>query len=175
MPLQDRALAAACLIAASPPRGQSARDVCKGDTAMPKRLRHAFLVLLLPAGVVCAQATPPPTPREASFASMDSNGDGTVSPDEHRESTKAAFDAMDADHNYSVTTDELEAASPQRDGELSAAQRIALIDGNDDGILSEDENRLAAEAEFERLDANGDGALELAEVKSGASVPVPVP
>ena len=130
------------------------------------------LALLMPA-LAFAQAAP--TPREAAFARMDGNGDGRVSPDEHREAAKAAFDAMDADHNYSVTADELEAASPQRDGELSAAQRIALIDGNDDGILGDDENRLAAEAEFERLDANGDGALELAEVKSGAPVPVPSP
>ena len=142
---------------------------------MPKRLLHALLVLLLPAGVVCAQAAAPPTPREASFTRADSNGDGRVSPDEHREAAKAAFDAIDADHNYGVTTAEIDAASPQRDGELSAAQRIALIDGNDDGILSEDENRLAAEAEFKRIDANGDGALELTEVKSGASVPVPSP
>jgi hypothetical protein len=176
MPLQRCAPMAACLIAASPARGQSACDVRKGETAMPKRLPHALLVLLLPAGVVCAQdGAAPPTPREASFARADSNGDGRVSPDEHREAAKAAFDAIDADHNYSITTEEIDVASPQRDGELSAAQRIALIDGNDDGILSDDENRLAAEAEFERLDVNGDGALELAEVKSGAPVPVPVP
>jgi hypothetical protein len=174
MPLQRRVARTAHLIAASPARVQ-ASCVVQGVTAMDKRLRHAFLVLLLPAGFALAQTAPTPTPREASFAKMDSNGDGRVSPDEHREAAKAAFDAMDADHNFSVTTDELEAASPQRDGELSAAQRIALIDGNDDGILSEDENRLAAEAEFERIDANGDGALELAEVKSGAPVPVPSP
>jgi hypothetical protein len=172
MPLQRRVARAARLIAASPACVQASR-VVQGVTAMDKRLRHAFLLLLLPAGFALAQTAP--TPREASFAQMDGNGDGRVSPDEHRASAKAAFDAMDGDHNFSVTTDELEAASPQRDGELSAAQRIALIDGNDDGILSEDENRLAAEAEFERIDANGDGALELAEVKSGAPVPVPSP
>jgi hypothetical protein len=174
MPLQQNTAAPLCLITASPPCVQSA-SVLQGVVAMEKRVRHVLLVLLLPAGFALAQTTPAPTPREASFARMDSNGDGRVSPDEHRASAKAAFDAMDADHNYSVTTDELEAASPQRDGDLSAAQRIALIDGNDDGILSEDENRLAAEAEFKRIDANGDGALELAEVKSGAPVPVPSP
>lgn len=112
---------------------------------------------------------------EQRFGDLDRDDDEALTLDEYAAEARARFDAMDIDHNLSISAEEMESADAQAEGELSAAQKIAVMGGAGDGILSVDEHRAMVEQQFQAIDANDDDQLELAELKSGATVPVPQP
>src|SRR5262245_27786700 len=87
---------------------------------------------------------------ETRFESMDSNGDGKISPDEHAAAAARMFDKMDSNKDGKVTAAEMTAAhqkvtgkKPEK-GEMTAAEKIKKFDTNADGVLTEDEHAAGA-------------------------------
>jgi len=110
---------------------------------------------------------------EARFESMDMNGDGKISMEEHAVAAGKMFEKMDANKDGRVTPSEMEAAhkamtghKPAK-GEMTAADKIRLIDANGDGFVTEEEHSVAARSMFEKMDTNQDGFLTKDEVKAG--------
>ena len=110
---------------------------------------------------------------ESRFESMDTNGDGKISPDEHAAAATRMFDKMDANKDGKVTAAEMTAAHQQiagkkaEKGELTATGKIKKFDTNGDGVLTADEHAAAAHTMFETMDTNDDGYLTKAELKAG--------
>ena len=88
--------------------------------------------------------------RDAAFAKMDSNGDGSI--------TKAEWQT-----GVKIPTAREPDAKPFLD----------RFDANKDGAISKDEFRTPTLANFEKLDANKDGTVSPAEVKNASAVPTP--
>jgi Ca2+-binding EF-hand superfamily protein len=109
------------------------------------------------------------------FKSMDTNGDGKISPDEHAAGAKKMFEMMDANKDGKVTADEMTAAHEKMMGkkagatEMSAADKIKVMDTNGDGVLSADEHAAGAKLMFDKMDTDKDGFLSPAEVTAGHS------
>src|SRR5262245_56449009 len=80
--------------------------------------------------------TPAPMPDEAAagattsadtrFATMDTNGDGSISSDEHAKGADSMFKSMDANSDGFVTADEMDASRKAMGGEMgmSSADKI---------------------------------------------------
>lgn len=98
---------------------------------------------------------------------MDSNGDGAISADEHAAGAKAMFDRMDANKDGTVTAEEMENAHPRGDKEMSAPDKIKAIDTNGDGQLSAAEHAAGSAAMFDKMDTDHNGSLSTAEWKAG--------
>ncbi|MEO8503588.1 MAG: EF-hand domain-containing protein [Acidobacteriota bacterium] len=109
----------------------------------------------------------------AEFQSMDTNGDGKISADEHAAGAKKMFDAMDADHDGKVTAAEMDAAHAKRMGmksshsEMSSADKIKVIDTDGDGVLTAAEHAAGARSMFDAMDTDKDGSLSKAELEAG--------
>ena len=110
---------------------------------------------------------------EARFESMDANGDGKISPDEHAAAAARMFEKMDANGDGKVTAAEMSAAHQKmtgkkmEKGEMTAAEKIKMLDTNGDGVLTADEHATGAKAMFDKMDTDHDGYLSKAEVKAG--------
>jgi hypothetical protein len=110
---------------------------------------------------------------ETAFESMDTNGDGKISADEHAAAASRMFDKMDTNKDGKVTAAEMTAAHQQvtgkkaEKGELSATDKIKKFDTNGDGVLTADEHEAAARSMFEKMDTDHDGYLTKAELTAG--------
>lgn len=98
---------------------------------------------------------------------MDSNGDGAISADEHAAGAKAMFDRMDANKDGTVTAEEMENAHPHGNKKMSAPDKIKAIDTNGDGQLSAAEHAAGSAAMFEKMDTDHNGSISAAEWKAG--------
>jgi Ca2+-binding EF-hand superfamily protein len=98
---------------------------------------------------------------------MDSNGDGAISADEHAAGAKSMFDGMDANKDGMVTAAEMEKANPQGDKKMSASDKIKVVDTNGDGQLSAAEHAAGSAAMFDKMDTDHNGSLSAAEWKAG--------
>jgi Ca2+-binding EF-hand superfamily protein len=109
---------------------------------------------------------------EPTFESMDTNGDGKISPDENAAVAAHMFQTMDTNGDHKVTAAEMAAAYKKTTGgqmpkgAATAAEIIKTIDSNGDGVLSSDEHAAVARAMFAAMDTNHDGYLSKAEVKN---------
>jgi hypothetical protein len=107
------------------------------------------------------------------FESMDTNGDGKISPDEHAAGAAAMFEKMDTNADGKVTASEMTAAHQNltgkkaEKGELTAAEKIKIIDTNGDGVVTADEHAAGAKTMFDKMDTDHDGYLTKAEIKAG--------
>jgi Ca2+-binding EF-hand superfamily protein len=113
---------------------------------------------------------------EASFESMDTNGDGKISPDEHSAAAARMFEKMDANGDGKVTAAEMDAARQKllgkkqvksEKGELSTAEKIKVIDINGDGVLTADEHAAGAASMFAKMDTDHDSYVTKAEMQAG--------
>ena len=110
---------------------------------------------------------------EARFESMDTNGDGKISPDEHSAAASRMFEKMDTNADGKVTAAEMTAAKQNmtgkkaEKGEMTSAEKIKKFDTNGDGVLTADEHAAAAKTMFDKMDTDHDGYLSKAEVKAG--------
>jgi Ca2+-binding EF-hand superfamily protein len=107
------------------------------------------------------------------FKTMDTDGDGKISAEEHAAGAKKMFDKMDADKDGKVTAAEMDAYHQQMTGkkagqtEMSAAEKIKVMDTNGDGTLTEAEYEAGAKTMFDKMDTNRDGSLSKAEMEAG--------
>jgi Ca2+-binding EF-hand superfamily protein len=116
---------------------------------------------------------------DAEFKSMDINGDGRISPEEHAAGAKKMFDTMDANRDGKVTAEEMDAAQEKMTGKkaakaaMSSAEKIKVIDANGDGMLSADEHATGSKTMFEKMDTNKDGFVDKAELAAGHAKMMP--
>jgi Ca2+-binding EF-hand superfamily protein len=110
---------------------------------------------------------------EAKFQSMDTNGDGKVSSDEHAAYSTSKFEKMDANSDGKVTVSEMESAHEKMGGKegrtekMSSTEKLKMMDTNGDGSITSEEFTASAKTKFDKADANGDGYLTKQELKSG--------
>lgn len=159
-----------------------------------------FLIVATAAGIAAAQ--PPEGQRagrdvtrqdviqriDQTFARLDANRDGRVTPDERRadrerrraEMADRMFDRLDADHNGSISREEMRggrmrgprrgmrmagpgAGSEGRDGDGRRGSGMRGPRGMGARETTREEMRERALARFDRMDANHDGTLTLDE------------
>ena len=130
-------------------------------------MRVALLASSLAAGVSLAGTD------MSSFKSMDANGDGKISLEEHTAAAKKMFDTMDANHDGKVTAAEMDAAHEKvtgrkaARGEKTSAEKIRTIDANNDGVATAGEHESGSKRLFDVMDLNRDGFLSEAEFNAG--------
>ena len=150
----------------------------KGAVTMRSSKLSKFAGFALGIAGVCAFALPlvAADNSDARFETMDADGDGKISPDEHTAAATRMFDTMDANKDGKVTAAEMDAAQQKllgkkhvksAKGEMSAAEKIKIIDTNGDGVLTQDELSMAAMAMFEKMDTDQDSFLTKSEIKAG--------
>jgi Ca2+-binding EF-hand superfamily protein len=128
--------------------------------------------LTLASGVF-AESLPKDYAGDAHFKAMDTNGDGTLSPDEHAAGAKKMFGTMDANKDGTVTPEEMDAAHEKMAGkkttkaDMSSAEKIKVVDSNGDGMLSADEHVAGAKKMFNKMDTDKDGFLSKDELEAG--------
>lgn len=122
---------------------------------------------------------------DASFKTIDSNGDGTLSAGELaaaegkvqqqrilaiRQRVEGEFNKLDTNKDGSLSKAEFMAAAPTS---ASAAPNgtalVSQLDANKDGKVSADEYRNPMIARFDRIDTNHDGTLSATERQAAAS------
>ena len=112
-----------------------------------------------------------------AFEQMDTDGNGTVPPEELAAAAQARFAAADANGDGLLSAEELAAAAERLAEERQARLRAAMtermldrMDDNGDGQLSADEMRVARAGEnfFERFDTDGDGNVSAEEFEQAS-------
>ena len=102
------------------------------------------------------------------FATMDQNGDGTVTAEEVRLHHAARFQAIDSDGDGQLTLAEFEAMRERRRQERMK-QRLSRMDTNGDGTITQEEFAAKGSRWMTRLDGDGDGQVTLDEVQKSAA------
>ncbi|MCV6584347.1 MAG: EF-hand domain-containing protein [Marinibacterium sp.] len=132
-------------------------------------MKHAvFMALIVSTGLavsaVSAEAKGGHGTR-ASFAELDANNDGALTPDEMKAHHAGRFEATDTDGDGLLSVEELMIRT-SKDAEARVQAMIARFDANKDGMLSRDElpapgakHEKRANRFFEKADADGNGAL----------------
>lgn len=127
-------------------------------------MKSKILMAVFLSGVVLAAGAAQAEGHQArpDFATLDLNGDGSLTPDELQAQGEARFARADANEDGALSVEELIAAAGQRASD-HAAEMVARHDENGDGVLQLDEMPRRggdrAARMFERVDADGDGAL----------------
>lgn len=132
-----------------------------------KKTSMAFAACALAASALC---TPMAFAHDESgdmMKSMDTNGDGTVSKDEHATGAKSMFDQMDSNKDGVVTADEMDKAHPHSHGGMSSADKIKAVDTDGDGKLTAAEHTAGSSAMFDKMDTDHNGSLSLDEWSAG--------
>ena len=148
---------------------------------MKTTLMMTALLASLSLGTVTQAQTPDALPRAGAprpmdaperpdFATLDSDGNGTLTVAEMQDEAKARFAAADADANGGLSVQELLAQADQRRADRMA-RMIANRDTNGDGLLQADEmapkgDRMARM--FAMMDADDDGTVSAAEYEAAA-------
>lgn len=106
------------------------------------------------------------------FKTMDTNGDGMISANEHASGVRTMFDRMDSNRDGNVTTAEMDASHKMKGDkgmrhDMSSADKIGKMDTNGDGMLSASEHDAGAQAKFTEMDADKNGSLSMAEMDAG--------
>jgi hypothetical protein len=127
--------------------------------------------------VAAATADPGAAKPLASFAGMDSDGDGFVSSAEHAKAAQTMFQMMDADKDGAVTVVEMDAAQAAIGGSkaLSSEKKIGTIDAAGDGKLTLAEYVAGSNGMFASMDADKDDRLDRAEWDQGHAMLSPTP
>lgn len=119
---------------------------------------------------------------DASFARIDTNHDGVISPaemaaEQQRElqqakaaveqQMRAKFNQLDTNHDGQLSFQEFMAAAPPLRTNESPEQVMKALDTNHDGKISAEEFRAPRIAKFNQLDTNHDGVISPAEMQAG--------
>ncbi|WP_375690190.1 EF-hand domain-containing protein [Pseudooceanicola sp. LIPI14-2-Ac024] len=134
-----------------------------------KMLMSGAMILAVAAGAVSAQEQQENRGPRPDFATIDTDGDGQVSPEEMRAHAAARFAGADADNDGVITADEMIAHMEAREEQRKAERRQRMVermleraDDDGDGALSIDEllpPERTQDRMFKRLDADGDGVI----------------
>ena len=115
-----------------------------------------------------APQAPAATPRHGGLLRADANGDGTITRAEVVAQAQARFDAMDTNHDGTVTPEERAAARAamwaKRGGEAGDAPMAGRGGGGGGRSLTRADALARAGARFDRMDTNHDGKLDAAEI-----------
>lgn len=105
------------------------------------------------------------------FATLDADGNGSLTVAELEAAHTARFTAMDTDGSGTVSAEELAAAGSERMAER-ASRMLSRMDANEDGVLQADEMKprgANVERMMEHVDANDDGEISQEEFEDMAS------
>lgn len=122
---------------------------------------------------------------ELSFATVDSNGNGSIDMGESHNFGEDVFTSMDADDNALITEDEFlswgygfQNIAKDHDKELAYRTALRVVfsfwDSNGDGDISRTEQRTATNRDFRRADINANALLTEEEFFGGFSVMVAI-
>ena len=138
-----------------------------------ERYGLAIICVCALSGVVSAADHPSEDLIDAQFKTMDTDGNGRLSPDEHSAGAKRMFDAMDANKDGTVTIAEMDAIHKNIPGkqpkgsDLSSVEKIKAVDKNGDGLLSAEEHADGSRKMFNKMDTDRDGFLSREELTAG--------
>ncbi|MFQ1701761.1 EF-hand domain-containing protein [Loktanella agnita] len=106
------------------------------------------------------------------FATLDVDGDGSLSQLELQSPREARFAAADTDGDGALSAEEMTAAAVAQ-AEARTARMLERLDANEDGLLQQEEMRPRgadrADRMFERVDQDGDGVISEAEYDAAKS------
>jgi hypothetical protein len=105
-----------------------------------------------------------------THASLDTDGDGTISTAEQDAHVKAKFGKLDTDGDGKLTAAEIDAYPAAKSATATeksrAHDKIMKMDTDGDGVLTSAEYAAGSRTKFSAMDANKDGKLTAAEANA---------